>query len=210
MVCMTDKRPHNCLPHYAGNTISICALTFLPVASPLGSEHLGDDGLTRQWLKQQQAHIRPICNKPQIFKSLQTDKRANQPLQKILQQESIWLSSPVSQRLPLRFEHENANVNVLKAIHSVPDLVEIIVTDANGATLFAEPAPSDYWQGDEPKFQIPARTESTHIGALELDESTSEYSIQISEPILLDEQFLGVCTFTFSIPLSILIKLQSR
>lgn len=210
MVFMTDKRPLNCLPRIAGSTISICALTFLLAESPFGSEHLADAELIQQWLKQQQAHIRPICNRPQIFKSLQTDKRANHPLQKILQQESTWLSSPVSQRLPLRFEQDNANVSLLKAIHSVPDLVEIIITDANGATLFAEPAPSDYWQGDEPKFQIPARTESTHIGALELDESTSEYSVQISEPVILDEQFLGVCTFTFSIPLSILIKLQSR
>ena len=64
-------------------------------------------------------------------------------------------------------------------------IVEIILVDAKGLNVAATKAPSDYWQGDEPKFQnsFGAGKDGVDTGALEFDDSIGNYSAQITLPI---------------------------
>jgi hypothetical protein len=65
-------------------------------------------------------------------------------------------------------------------------IAEVIVMDAKGLNVAATQAPSDFWQGDEPKFQNSAGKgpEGVDFGAAERDDSTGDYIAQVSYPIV--------------------------
>lgn len=61
-------------------------------------------------------------------------------------------------------------------------ITEVIVMDAKGLNVAASGATSDYWQGDEAKYQetYPKGAGAVHFGEVEFDESSQSYQIQIS------------------------------
>ncbi|WP_323770307.1 hypothetical protein [Antarctobacter sp.] len=64
-------------------------------------------------------------------------------------------------------------------------ITEIFVMDAQGLNVAASGATSDYWQGDEAKFQetYPKGASAVHFGEIEFDESSQTYQAQISVTI---------------------------
>lgn len=61
---------------------------------------------------------------------------------------------------------------------------EIFVTDNHGLNVGQSNVTSDYWQGDEAKWQVPYQQQELQIGAIELDESTQSYQSQVSAPVV--------------------------
>lgn len=63
---------------------------------------------------------------------------------------------------------------------------EIFVMDAQGLNVAASDPTSDYWQGDEAKWQetYAKGPGALHISEVEFDESTKTYQAQVSAPIL--------------------------
>jgi hypothetical protein len=63
---------------------------------------------------------------------------------------------------------------------------EAFVMDSVGLNVASSGITSDYWQGDEAKWQKTylIGPEAIHLGELELDESTQAFQIQISMPIV--------------------------
>lgn len=63
---------------------------------------------------------------------------------------------------------------------------EIFLMDAVGLNVAASDVTSDYWQGDEAKWQqtYAAGPDAMHISEIELDESTQSYQSQISVPVV--------------------------
>ena len=61
-------------------------------------------------------------------------------------------------------------------------ITEVIVMDAKGLNVAASGATSDYWQGDEAKYQetYPKGPGAVHFGEVEFDESSQTYQAQIS------------------------------
>lgn len=63
---------------------------------------------------------------------------------------------------------------------------EVFVTDNRGLNVMQSAVTSDYWQGDEAKWQEtfgkPAGT--LHFGDVELDESSQTYQSQVSFPVI--------------------------
>ncbi|AXS42496.1 hypothetical protein D1F64_07040 [Breoghania sp. L-A4] len=59
---------------------------------------------------------------------------------------------------------------------------EIFVTDAKGLNVAQSDVTSDYWQGDEAKWQksFPMGAGAIHLGDVEQDESTQAYQSQVS------------------------------
>jgi hypothetical protein len=78
-------------------------------------------------------------------------------------------------------------------------ITEIMIMDAKGLNVAQSQATSDYWQGDEAKWQVPFNEGRIHIGDIELDESTQSVQTQISVPI--KDRFskiIGAATFGIS------------
>jgi len=61
-------------------------------------------------------------------------------------------------------------------------ITEVFVMDHKGLNVAASGVPSDYWQGDEAKFQetFPKGSGTVFIDEIELDESTQIYQGQVS------------------------------
>lgn len=61
-------------------------------------------------------------------------------------------------------------------------ITEVFIMDAHGLNVAASGATSDYWQGDEAKFQetFPNGAGAMHFGEIEFDESSQTYQAQIS------------------------------
>jgi hypothetical protein len=79
---------------------------------------------------------------------------------------------------------DSAASNVLRGKRDASDglFTEIFVMDARGLNVAASDVTSDYWQGDEAKWQqtYPVGPNAVHIGDVEFDESTQTYQSQIS------------------------------
>ncbi|MEM7208082.1 MAG: hypothetical protein AAF434_09680 [Pseudomonadota bacterium] len=63
---------------------------------------------------------------------------------------------------------------------------EIFVMDNKGLNVGQSDVTSDYWQGDEAKWQKTylEGPKSVHVGDIEMDESTQEFQAQVSVPVV--------------------------
>ncbi len=78
-------------------------------------------------------------------------------------------------------------------------VTEVFLMDNLGLNVAQSDATSDYWQGDEAKFQetFGVGSGTIHIGEIELDESSGAYQIQVSMTISdpADGSPIGAATF---------------
>jgi hypothetical protein len=76
-------------------------------------------------------------------------------------------------------------------------LAEIFVMDNQGATVAMTDKTSDYWQGDEAKFQKSFNngTGSVFVDEVEFDESAQSYLVQVSVPVKDGGTIIGAITF---------------
>ncbi len=81
---------------------------------------------------------------------------------------------------------------------------EIFVMDAVGLNVAASGVTSDYWQGDEAKWQETYPTGAHHIGEIELDESTQAFQSQVSVAILDPENGTPIGAATFGVNIELL------
>ncbi len=78
---------------------------------------------------------------------------------------------------------------------------EIFVMDNQGANVCMSDKTSDYWQGDEGKFQksFNEGNGALFVDEVEFDESTQSYLVQISLPVKDGEVVIGAITFGIDI-----------
>jgi hypothetical protein len=79
-------------------------------------------------------------------------------------------------------------------------IVEVILMDNHGLNAAISNVTSDYWQGDEDKFQqtYGKGAGSVHVGEVEFDESAQAYVVQVSF-VVTDAAGLPVGAATFSL-----------
>jgi hypothetical protein len=82
---------------------------------------------------------------------------------------------------------------------------EIFVMDAKGLNVAQSGITSDYWQGDEPKWQqtFPRGKDAVHISDVDQDESTQTYQSQVSIPVVdpADGSVIGAVTVGVNVEL---------
>lgn len=81
--------------------------------------------------------------------------------------------------------------------NSAPYYAEIFVMDNHGANVAMTDKTSDYWQGDEAKFQksFNAGSGAIFVDDVEFDDSTQAYLVQVSVPVRHSGQVIGAITF---------------
>jgi hypothetical protein len=72
-----------------------------------------------------------------------------------------------------------------KAAESGGVITEAFIMDAVGLNVAASDVTSDFWQGDEAKYQetFPKGAHAVHVSEVEFDESSQSYSSQVSMTI---------------------------
>ena len=80
---------------------------------------------------------------------------------------------------------------------SSPYLLEIFVMDNQGANVAMTDKTSDYWQGDEAKFQksFNGGSGAVFVDEVKFDESSQAYLVQVSVPVMDGDKAIGAITF---------------
>ena len=79
---------------------------------------------------------------------------------------------------------------------SAPYYFELFLMDNLGANVAMTNKTSDYWQGDEAKWQESFKNGmgAVHIGEVEFDESAQDYLVQVSVPVMENGKAIGAIT----------------
>ncbi|MBU1248866.1 MAG: hypothetical protein KKB70_09215 [Proteobacteria bacterium] len=80
---------------------------------------------------------------------------------------------------------------------SKPYYAEIFVMDNQGANVCMTDKTSDYWQGDEAKFQksFAGSAGAVFVDEVEFDDSSQSYLVQVSVPVIDGGKAIGAITF---------------
>lgn len=134
----------------------------------------------------------------------QNSETANLPQSEIDRLDQIWraeVGSDSSQLINSVLENEAANFLRQRMDEAGGAISEIFAMDARGLNVAASSATSDYWQGDEAKFQesYGLGAGSVHFGEIEFDESSQTYQGQISLVIVDPESETPIGAMTIGV-----------
>jgi hypothetical protein len=132
-------------------------------------------------------------NDAQIVRAItaQNGKTGNLTEAELVARDTVWRTELGSAHAPLIDEVINAPLSAFLREHlanSQGRLTEIFVMDHKGLNVAASAVTSDYWQGDEAKFQktSPRGSGAVFIDNIELDESTQtnqgHVSFSVTDP----------------------------
>lgn len=169
------------------NTLSALLLFFGITVATLANA----DDMHEQLKKHAAESIAKWIVAPQIHQAIiaQNKKHAQLSQDKIIELDKKWRLETKAADKPMIDSILNNPLSVyLKQIKNKSQglYTEIFVMDAKGLNVGQSDITSDYWQGDEAKWQKTYKTgaKSIHIGKIEKDESTQQFQSQISLPIV--------------------------
>ncbi len=126
-------------------------------------------------------------NDAQIVQAItaQNGKTGNLSEAELIARDTVWRAEVGSSNAPLINEVLNAPLSAFLKEHLVNSqgrITEVFVMDHMGLNVAASAVTSDYWQGDEAKFQetFTKGSGAVFIDEIELDESTQTYQGQVS------------------------------
>lgn len=128
----------------------------------------------------------PLCTNPTFVAAVEAQNAAGTTLDEIKKLDEAW--STAEDELPLQTEHLG-NACAKEAGRVAGELgavTEIFVMDNQGANVGQNTLTSDYWQGDEPKWQNAYRggEGGVDVGDAKYDKSLNGEDQKISLPIL--------------------------
>lgn len=140
-----------------------------------------------------------IAADPQVRSAVLAKNARHESLREVHQKDKLWTENPQD---PLRqaLSTDACAERLRELIKDDPLVVEAILMDAQGANVCVSPATSDYWQGDEPKFQqIFVAGKSVFLDEPALDASTGAYALQLSVLVADGRTKAGVLTLTLRV-----------
>ncbi|NQZ22148.1 MAG: hypothetical protein HRT53_08840 [Colwellia sp.] len=108
-----------------------------------------------------------------VVSSLLEANKKNVGIVKIMQLDANWQLNRKLQKSVMQTSLASQIIEFIK--NPTFDISEMMVLDKNGVLVAVSPKPTDYWQGDEDKFQQPIRINGDYIGPTKWDSSASTY-----------------------------------
>ncbi|WP_417267210.1 PDC sensor domain-containing protein [Celeribacter baekdonensis] len=134
--------------------------------------------------------ILPWLSEPTLLGAIRKQNETTAGLSEadVLELDKTWRAQVGTEDQPMVDQVIHNNVSDF-FVHSIADnggiIAEIFIMDAKGLNVAASMPTSDYWQGDEAKFQqtFSVGTDAIHVGDIEFDASTGVSQSQISATI---------------------------
>ncbi|MGF1445428.1 MAG: hypothetical protein ACFBRM_04435 [Pikeienuella sp.] len=132
--------------------------------------------------------IRTVVSDPIVIEAIRAQNAETAGLSEadILSRDRAWRDQIGASVRPLIDDVLTGSAADLLRAHaeaSTGTYTEIFVMDAVGLNVAASAVTSDYWQGDEAKWQDSFTQNAVHIGEIEFDESTQSFQSQVSVPV---------------------------
>lgn len=184
---MLRTSPILCLSALIG---ALAAADSAGIATELAASKANDKA--KAWIA---AHGLALVSDPAIVAAVVAQNAKKVPLAEIQKLDEQWMKA--ESPLPIMKElRENDAAKVLVALAKAqPALAEAFIMDDQGANVAMIDPTSDYWQGDEPKWQNSFKG-GVDVGKEKLDKSTNQVQQQVSVPVLgADGKVIGAITF---------------
>jgi hypothetical protein len=168
----------------------VCALGFAPA---LAAQSVGvrEAALARIQLAQS------VAKDPEILKAIRAKNASGETPADIQRKDKEWMQNPQSALRKALSDNECAR-RLRELTAADASVVEVIVMDKNGANVCVSKETSDYWQGDEPKFQKTFEAgKPVFVDEPKFDESAAVYGVQLS--ILVNDGLAKVGALTLGL-----------
>jgi hypothetical protein len=139
---------------------------------------------------------------PNIIRAVETQNGQKLSLATIKERDEMWIGANGGSNSLIREITRNDIARYLqRRVENNSAIDEVFITDNQGANVAAYPPTSDYWQGDEGKFtsSFNGGKGKVFIGPLERDASTQKSQVQISAPIISNNETIGVLIMGVSV-----------
>ena len=140
-----------------------------------------------------------VAADPELHKAVLAKNAEGESRQTIEVRDREWIRNP---NAPLRkaLTGSPCAARLREKIAADPLVVEAILMDAQGANVCVSRETSDYWQGDEDKWQKPfVEGRAAFVDEPAFDASTATYAVQLSVPVLDGTKRVGALTLTLKI-----------
>lgn len=133
---------------------------------------------------------------PVLVQAVKDQNAQNLSLDEIKKRDEVWRNTSDVDSFMSAMMENKASKRLLELERSKPFLIELFLMDNQGANVAMTNKTSDYWQGDEAKFQesFKGGAGAVHVGDVEYDESTLAYLVQVSIPIKDGDKVIGAMT----------------
>lgn len=139
---------------------------------------------------------------PNIIRAVEAQNGQQLSLAKIKERDEVWIGANGGNNSLIREITRNDIARYLqRRVENNAAIEEVFITDNQGANVAAYPPTSDYWQGDEGKWtsSFNEGDGTIFIGPLEQDASTNKSLVQISAPIVSNDETIGVLIMGVSV-----------
>ncbi len=134
---------------------------------------------------------------PIIIKAVKEENAKGQTLSKIKEMDEKWKKTPGIADYMKAMMTSACGKHLRTIQETSPSFSEIFVMDNQGANVAMTDKTSDYWQGDEAKFQksFNGGKGAVFVDDVEFDDSSQTYLAQVSVPVLDGGKAIGAITF---------------
>ena len=138
---------------------------------------------------------------PMIVKSVKAQNAKGLSLESIKEMDEKWKSTAGIADFMTDLMESEYGMHLRRIQKANPFYAEIFVMDNQGANVSQTDKTSDYWQGDEAKFQksFNGGKGAIFVDEVEFDESTQQYITQVSVPVIDNGKVIGAITFGIDI-----------
>jgi hypothetical protein len=139
---------------------------------------------------------------PNIIRAVEAQNGQQLSLTEIKERDEVWIEANGGSNSLIREITRNDIARYLqRRVENNAAIDEVFITDNQGANVAAYPPTSDYWQGDEGKWTSSFNDGNGQIfiGPLEQDASTNKSQVQISAPIVSNDETIGVLIMGVSV-----------
>ena len=151
---------------------------------------------TPDWAPSMLETVKPWSTDPVLVAAVKRQNRQQLTLEGIKERDKVWMATPGIDSF-MKTLLNNTAADRLKALEeSQAYLLELFLMDNQGAIVAMTNKTSDYWQGDEAKFQKSYKEGegAVEIGKEKFDESAQAYLVQVSIPIMDGNEAVGALT----------------
>lgn len=174
------------------------ALALLAAVSALAQS----DQEVRQIAQARTSKAHAIATDPEVLQAVLAKNAEHETDEQIRVRDRQWMSNPAD---PLRraLTESRCADRLRELVKDDHLIVEVILMDEHGANVCVSKATSDYWQGDEAKWEKTFREGlDPFVDAPAFDASSGVFAVQLSVPVKKDATRIGAVTLTLKVPRS--------
>lgn len=142
---------------------------------------------------------RSVASDPEVLQALRGKNASGESLAEIRRKDADWTAN-AQHPLRRRLSSGPCAQRLRDLTQAEPMVTEVILMDARGANVCISRETSDYWQGDEEKFQKPYQEgHDIFMGEAAFDQSTGVYALQISALVWDGDAKAGALTLSLRV-----------